>query len=170
VTSKEQTHGLTNWAIPRGSFFLFFFASTRGIQQGDQLSSLLFAFVVEALSQLNSKAVDGGYLTGFTANMADNDLLKISHLLFVDDTLCLCNAKPNHICYFFFLMHVVMFWSSVYLKINLSKSEIVPVGEVIHLEELVDILGCKMSSFPLKYLGLPLGARYTTKAIWDDIL
>jgi hypothetical protein len=90
-------------------FFFFFFASTRGIQQGDQLSSLLFALVVEALSQLNSKAVDGGYLTGFTANMADNDLLKISHLLFVDDTLCLCNAKPNHICYFFFLMHVVIF-------------------------------------------------------------
>lgn len=58
--------------------------------------------MVEALSQLNSKAVDGGYLTGFMANMADNDLLKISHLLFVDDTLCLCNAKPNHICYFFF--------------------------------------------------------------------
>ena len=31
-------------------------------------------------------------------------------------------------------------------------------------------LGCKTSSLPLKYLGLPLGAKYNAKAIWNPIV
>lgn len=46
------------------------------------------------------------------------------------------------------------------LKINLLKSELVPIGIVPKLEELVEILGCRQSSLPLKYLGLPLGATH----------
>lgn len=41
------------------------------------------------------------------------------------------------------------------LKINLGKSELVPVGTVPKVEALAQILGCKMSKVPLKYLGLP---------------
>jgi hypothetical protein len=37
------------------------------------------------------------------------------------------------------------------LKINLSKSEMVPVGDV---EGLTSIIGCRMASMPMKYLGL----------------
>jgi hypothetical protein len=44
------------------------------------------------------------------------------------------------------------------LKINLSKSVIVPIGEVGDMEGLSSILGCEMESLPLMYLGLPLGA------------
>jgi hypothetical protein len=38
----------------------------------------------------------------------------------------------------------------------------VPVGEVGDVEELASILGCGVASLPLKYLGLPLGAKYKT--------
>jgi hypothetical protein len=44
------------------------------------------------------------------------------------------------------------------LKVNLSKLELVHVGNVVDVEGLVDILGCRVSSLPLKYVGLPLGA------------
>ena len=37
------------------------------------------------------------------------------------------------------------------LKINLSKSEMVPVGDV---EGLTSIIGCRVASMPMKYLGL----------------
>ena len=53
------------------------------------------------------------------------------------------------------------------LKINLSKSEIVPVG---HEEGLVSILGCRVASLPMKYLSLPLGASYKASTIWNDII
>jgi hypothetical protein len=46
----------------------------------------------------------------------------------------------------------------------------VPIGDVPHLEDLAGILGCKTSILPMQYLGLPLGAKYKAKAIWNRIL
>jgi hypothetical protein len=56
------------------------------------------------------------------------------------------------------------------LRINLATSEIVPVGEVEDVEELVSILRCRVSSLPMKYLGLPLGASYKATSIWNDVI
>ena len=38
------------------------------------------------------------------------------------------------------------------------------------IEELADILGCKTSQLPMKYLGLPLGAKFKAKDIWNPII
>jgi hypothetical protein len=46
------------------------------------------------------------------------------------------------------------------LNINLAKSELGPVGNVHNVEDMARILGCMMSSLPMKYLSLPLGAFY----------
>lgn len=56
------------------------------------------------------------------------------------------------------------------LKIYLGKSEMVPIGEVPKVEALADILGCKIFNLPMKYLGLPLGAKYKSEAICDLVL
>jgi hypothetical protein len=37
------------------------------------------------------------------------------------------------------------------LKINLSKSEIVPIGEVNDYESLASTLGCRVDMMPMKY-------------------
>ena len=63
-----------------------------------------------------------------------------------------------------------MFGAALGLKVNLSKSELVLVGEVQSLEVLVDILGCQWGSLPIKYLGLPLGAWFKVNSIWNPIL
>jgi len=44
------------------------------------------------------------------------------------------------------------------------------VGHVLHQEELADIMNCSISSLPLKYLGLPLGASFKSTAIWDGVI
>ena len=49
---------------------------------------------------------------------------------------------------------------------NLGKSELVPVEEVSIIEVLVDILGCKKGSLPMKYLGLALGANEALLGKW----
>jgi hypothetical protein len=46
------------------------------------------------------------------------------------------------------------------LKVNLWKSELVAIGEVLHKENLTNILSRSISSLNLKYLGLPLGALF----------
>ena len=56
------------------------------------------------------------------------------------------------------------------LRINLGKSELVPVGDVLNFPDLVEILGCRESALPLKHLGLPLGASFKDKSIWNPIL
>ena len=55
------------------------------------------------------------------------------------------------------------------LKINLEKSELIPVGEVPNLEEFAEVLGCKMGSLPSTYLGLPLGAPYKSSRVWEGV-
>ena len=55
------------------------------------------------------------------------------------------------------------------LKVNLDKSEIIPVGRVKNVEDLALEFGCKVSTFPSSYLGLPLGARFKEVAIWDRV-
>ena len=44
------------------------------------------------------------------------------------------------------------------------------MGHVPDLERLADILGCKTAQLPMNYLGLPLGAKFKSKTIWDPIL
>ena len=34
----------------------------------------------------------------------------------------------------------------------------------------MEIIGCRESALPLKYLGLPLGASFKDKSIWNPIL
>ena len=55
------------------------------------------------------------------------------------------------------------------LKINLTKSEIIPIGPVTNVLELALELGCKIGSLPMSYLGLPLGAKHKDLGVWDLI-
>ncbi|RVW86416.1 Transposon TX1 uncharacterized 149 kDa protein [Vitis vinifera] len=55
------------------------------------------------------------------------------------------------------------------LRINLAKSEIIPVGEVDEILEMVVELGCKVGQLPSTYLGLPLGAPNKAGYAWDGV-
>lgn len=80
----------------------------------------------------------------------------MSYLLFADDTLIFC--EPNVEQFRDLRCLLLRFEAVLGLKINLSKSEMVPVGDVGDAE-LASILGCGMASLPIKYLGLPLCAK-----------
>ena len=82
----------------------------------------------------------------------------VSHLLYVDDTLVFCGADVRQVCH---LRCILLCFEAVSgLKVNLAKSEIIPVGEVPRLPSLAAILGCRSSMLPITYLGLPLGATF----------
>ena len=55
------------------------------------------------------------------------------------------------------------------MLINLEKSLIIPVGDVEDPELLAQELGCNINSLPTSYLGLPLGARHKSLAVWDSV-
>ncbi|RVX16059.1 hypothetical protein CK203_005639 [Vitis vinifera] len=55
------------------------------------------------------------------------------------------------------------------LRINLAKSEIIPVGEVEEILEMAAELGCRVGSLPSHYLGLPLGVPNRASSMWDGV-
>ncbi|KAG2411395.1 hypothetical protein I3760_Q000600 [Carya illinoinensis] len=84
------------------------------------------------------------------------------------DTLILCEAEQNQMQ----VLKTVLFCFEAVsgLKVNLEKSELVPIGEVSNIRHLARTMGCKVSSFPMTYLGLPLGSASRTIAVWDSVI
>jgi hypothetical protein len=142
-----------------------FFQSSRGIRQGDPLSPLLFVVVMEALSRMLYASMRQGLLSGFSVGVRGNEALVVNHLLFADDTLIFCGAHAEHVrnlrCTF------LCFEAVSGLRINLGKSELVPIGEV---ESLAHIMGCNIGSLPMTYLGMPLGASFKSISIWNGVI
>lgn len=64
---------------------------------------------------------------------------------------------------------VMWFEAILGLKINLSKSEIITMGRVENMEEMVVELGCKVEALPSSYLGLLLGAPHNSVVVWDGL-
>lgn len=86
----------------------------------------------------------------------------------MDDTLIFCGADSEQVWH---LRGVFIWFQAISgLKINLSKSELAPVGTVQNVPELESILGCRVTSLPLTYLGLPLGASFKSKSIWAGVV
>jgi hypothetical protein len=132
------------------------------------LSPLLFVLVMKILSQMLSTMEESGQLSRFFMGSRCQEAMIVSHLLFADDTLIFC--EPN-VEQFRNLRCLLLCFEAVSgMKINLSKFEIVLVGDVGDVEELVSILGCGVASLPIKCLGIPLGAKYKDSNIWKQAL
>ena len=56
------------------------------------------------------------------------------------------------------------------LKVNVAKSELVPIGKVNNVHVLAEILGCRVGVLPMTYLGMPLWASHKSPSIWNPIL
>jgi len=89
-------------------------------------------------------------------------------LLFADDTLIFCKPEVSQLGYLRCIL--VLFEAMSGLKINLSKSVLILVGEVPELNYLAQFFGCGVDSLPSSYLGLPLGASFKSKAVWDPVV
>ncbi|KAJ9676862.1 hypothetical protein PVL29_022056 [Vitis rotundifolia] len=133
-----------------------FFSSSKGLRQGDPLSPYLFVMGMEVLSVLIRRAVEGGYISGCNIRQGNGPAVIISHLLFADDTIVFCEAKKDYLTYLSWIL--MWFEAASGLRINLEKSEVIPVGEVEDVAGLAAELGCKAGQLPSVYLGLPLGA------------
>jgi hypothetical protein len=144
-----------------------FFNSSRGLRQGNPLSPLLFIVVMEALTKMLSGVVDCGRLSGFSVSSRPA-MINISHLLLANDILVFSEANPDHLRYLRVLL--VCFEAVSGLKVNLAKSLLVPIGNVDNVVKLASILGCSISSLPLKYLGMPFGTLHKATFTWDDIV
>ncbi|RVW23984.1 hypothetical protein CK203_092050 [Vitis vinifera] len=108
------------------------------------ISTVKFSVLINAMEVFSSmlrRAISGGFLSGWRVRGRSGEGFQISHLLFTDDTL----------------------------KINLEKSELIPVGRVHDIKGLTLELGCKVDGLPSCYPGLPLGAPFNSLVVWDGV-
>ncbi|RVW53576.1 LINE-1 reverse transcriptase-like [Vitis vinifera] len=144
-----------------------FFPSSKGLRQGDPISPYLFILGMEVLSALIRRAVQGNYISGCRLRGRGGEEIMVSHLLFADDTIIFCEASKDQLTHLGWIL--AWFEAASGLRINLAKSELIPVGEIDNVEEMAVELGCRIGSFPVKYLGLPLGARHKALPMWDGV-
>ena len=77
-----------------------FFGSSRGLRQGDLLSPLLFLLIMEVLSRIMKKTEEGGFIQGFHVGSVNSIGIRVSHLLFADDTILFRDAsRETHSVY-----------------------------------------------------------------------
>ncbi|RVX12745.1 hypothetical protein CK203_011794 [Vitis vinifera] len=141
--------------------------SSRSLRQRDPLSPYLFVIAIEALSFLLKREVCGGFLSSCQLRGKGDEGVKVSHLLFVDDTLIFCEAWEEQMM---FLWWLLMWFEAISgLRVNMDKSELILVGRVENVEDLVAEIGCKVGSLLFTYLGMPLGALFKSVVVWDGI-
>ena len=74
-----------------------FFGSFRGLRQGDPLSPLLFLLIMEVLSRILKKTKENNLIQGFHVGAVNSVGVRISHLLFADNTILFCDASKEQL-------------------------------------------------------------------------
>ncbi|KAA3479382.1 reverse transcriptase [Gossypium australe] len=128
------------------------FHSTRGLKQGDPLSTFLFLICSEGLSSLLRSAKKQGLLRGAKASRRGPE---ISHLLFADDCIMFGEASEKGARILKDILKEYESCSGQY--VNFNKSTIFYNSNTRNekREEASRVLGVRSSTCPEKYLGLP---------------
>lgn len=93
----------------------------------------------------------------------------LSHLQFADDTILFYNNDRVEMANIKRILRCFQLMSG--LKINFSKSSLCGV-KICHqdVHDLAQVMGCKVETLPIKYLGLPLGGNPKRIKTWEPVL
>lgn len=72
---------------------------TNSLRQGNPPTPYLFILTMEALSRLLMKVRKGDLITGFKVGGRGLEGVKLTHLLYVDNTIILCDASQEHLVF-----------------------------------------------------------------------
>uniref|UniRef100_A0A7N2LWU8 PI3K/PI4K catalytic domain-containing protein n=1 Tax=Quercus lobata TaxID=97700 RepID=A0A7N2LWU8_QUELO len=105
---------------------------------------------MEVLSRILKKTEEGGFIQGFHVGPVNSTGIRISHLLFADDTIFFYDVSREQILSIRLVL--TCFQAFTGLMVKVGKSEIVPIGEVRNIQPLANILQYRVGSLPMIYL------------------
>jgi len=129
-----------------------FFASSKGIRQGDPVSPYLFVLAMDVLSMIIQKKVSEAGNFDFHWRCRRS---QITHLCFADDLLLFCGGSVHSAS---ILQGALLdFFAFSGLSSNHSKSIIFVAGEdANYRNDIVGVFGYTVGCLPVRYLGVPL--------------
>lgn len=132
---------------------LYFFKPTRGLREGDPLSSILFIILAECIGRLIKKTKMDGRIKGLKPSSKCDPF---SHQQFVDDTIMGgASVKEEKAMkdildmYTRGLVQLIIWDKSLIFFVNTHE---------VRQRKIAKILGCGVGMLPSTYLGLPLGS------------
>ncbi|XP_060212170.1 uncharacterized protein LOC132639766 [Lycium barbarum] len=135
-----------------------YFEGKRGLRQGDPISPLLFVLVMEYLSRVLAKMAK---LPDFRYHPMCKQQ-GLTHLVFADDLMIFCKGQPASVRR---IMEALgHFTEATGLEANVDKSSLYLAGvDDDTKEEISQITGYAIGSFPIRYPGLPLSPKKWNK-------
>lgn len=127
------------------------FSSSNGIRQGDLLAPYLFFMAMQGFTSTINVVVSRGDMTLPTA--CD---VTVSHNTFVDDLMIFSEAKTEYAKAIRKILEDFVVVCG--LELNAAKSQLF-LSKGCKKDEIISTLGVEESSFPVRYLGLPLFSR-----------
>ena len=124
--------------------------------------------MMEVFNRMVKSMEGAGLLSGFRVDGGRGRGECVSHLLFTNDTILFCDAEVEQVLHVRLLL--LCFQAVTGLKVNVVKSEMVPIKEVNNMLALVEILGYRVGALLMIYLSMPLGASHKSPSIWNPIL
>ena len=106
----------------------------------------------KVFSRMLRRVEGASLICGFKVEGRRGDGECVTHLLFADDTILFCNVDVEQILHIRVLL--LSFQAVTGLKVNVHKSEMVPVGEIVDVHALAEILGCKVGELPMSYVSI----------------
>ncbi|XP_022007783.1 uncharacterized protein LOC110907058 [Helianthus annuus] len=142
------------------------FTCYHGLRQGDPLSPFLFVIAMEALTGIMKKAVSEGI---FEEIWCTSNGPSLSHLMYADDVIFLGKWSNENALNLRRILRC--FYLASGLKINLCKCTMFGVGvndDDVH--RMADFMKCKKGSYPVKHLGLVVGANMNLVRNWKPVI
>ncbi|KAF5791018.1 putative RNA-directed DNA polymerase [Helianthus annuus] len=142
------------------------FTCYRGLRQGDPISPFLFVIAMEALTGVMKRACSVGLFHGIRCT---NSGPILSHLIYADDVVFLGEWSRANVLNLRRIMWC--FYLASGLKVNMAKCSLFGIGVGDgDLADMAELLGCKIGSFPFKFLGLQVGANMNLYRHWKPVL
>lgn len=136
-----------------------FFVAGKGVRQGDPYSPLIFNLVADIFTRILVKASRNNILEGLFPSSNSAGIISMQY---ADGTLLLLSNNTSHARNLKWLLSCFEQLSG--MRINFHKCDLVPIN--INEDDaniFAQILGCKLSEFPIKYLGAPFHHRKQKK-------
>jgi hypothetical protein len=142
-----------------------YFASHKGVRQGEPLSPILFNLVADCLTRMIRKSQDNGLIIGLANNLIPKG---VAVLQYADDTIiCLKDGMENARN-----MKSLLYWYEMMsgLKINFTKSEVILInGDENTNVQMAELFNYQIGMFTIKYLGVPVSPCRLHVEDWEAL-